>query len=160
MGTKITNYIFNEIINSLDEDGKTLVKRLHEQTISLGYVPKISAMGKKIDDWKCEYIKNKNILYILRVTNSQWAIRCKLFNISKYNNILEKCNEHCIETLLKNSGGCGNHGGRCKGPIDFSIKGRIYSKCRHSFMFKDLIDKDIDDINKLLEYENYFMEMK
>ncbi|MDR2602745.1 MAG: hypothetical protein LBC53_09920 [Spirochaetaceae bacterium] len=160
MGIKITNYIFNEILNSLDENGKNLVKRLHEQAISLGYVSKISAMGKKADDWKCEYIRNKNVLYILRITNDQWFIRCKLFNISKYNNILEKCNDHCIEILLKNSAGCGNHGGRCKGPIDFSIKGMKYSKCRRSFTLKDLIDKDIDDINKLLEYENYFVEKK
>jgi hypothetical protein len=72
--------------------------------------------------------------------------------------LANKSNEHCIEALLKNSVDCGDHGGQCKGPIDFSIKGMKYAKCRHSFTLKDLIDKDIDDINKLLEYENYFIE--
>jgi hypothetical protein len=62
MGIKITNYIFNEVINSLDENGKIFVKKLHKQAISLEYISKISAMVEKADDWKYEYIRNKNLL--------------------------------------------------------------------------------------------------
>jgi hypothetical protein len=160
METKKENYNFTDVINSLDENGKILVKRLHEQTLYLGYMPKISALGKKINDWKCEYIKKKNVLYILRIKNGQWSIRCKLFNLSKYNDILEKCNKHCIETLLKSSKDCENHGGGCIGPIEFSLEGKKHSKCRHYFMFKDLLDDDINNIQKLLESENNFIEIK
>ena len=156
MEIKTANYSFNEIINSLDESQKTLVGKLHEQAVFLGYIPKISTSGKKPNDWKCEYVKNKNVLYILRITNGQWSIRCKLFNLPKYNFALEKCNEHCVKILLTNSKNCANHGGACKGPIAFSIEGKKYSKCRHFFMFKELVDTDIDDIIKLLEYENNF----
>jgi hypothetical protein len=160
MGIKTGNYRFNEIINSLDESQKILVRKLHEQAVFWGYMPKISTIGKKPNDWKGEYVKNKNVLYILRITNDKWSIRCKLFNLSKYNFALEKCNEHCIGTLLTNSKNCENHGGACKGPIEFSIEGKKYSKCRHFFMFKELMDQDIDDIIKLLEYENNFTSAK
>jgi hypothetical protein len=157
MKTKKEIYSFGEVINSLHSDGKIIVNKLHEKTLSLGYMPKISTVGKKFNDWKCEYIKKKNVLYILRITNDQWSIRCKLFNLSKYNNILEKSNEHCIETLLKNSKDCENHGGGCNGPIEFSIGDKKYSKCRHYFMFKNLLNEDIDSINNLLEFENNYM---
>ena len=154
METKITNYDFYEIINSLDNNAKNMVKKLHKYVISLDYKSKISTMGKKPNDWKCEYIKNKNVLCILRIKNNQWSIRCKLFNLPKYNCVLEECNEHFIETLLKNSKNCGNHGGACKGPIEFSIEGKKHSKCRHFFMLTELIDKDIDDLIKLFERES------
>jgi hypothetical protein len=160
METKKEMYKFTEIINSLDENGKVLVKILHEETLCLGYIPKISAVGKRINDWKCEYIKKKNVLYILRVTKGQWSIRCKLFNLSKYNDVLEKCNKRCIEILLESSRDCQNHGGGCSGPLEFSIEGKRYSKCRHYFMFKDLLDEDINSIQKLLECENNFTEKK
>jgi hypothetical protein len=158
MKSDIQSYEFSEIINSLDENEKKRVNKLHEQAINLGYVPKISLPGEKINDWKCDYKKKKNVLYILRITNDQWSIKCKLFNLPKYNDVLNKCNKHCIETLLKNSGDCGHHGGGCKGPIEFSVNSKTYLRCRHSFMFTDLRDEDIDDIKNLLECENKYTE--
>lgn len=157
MKTNKTLYNFNEILKSLNENEKKILNELHEQTIHLGYASKISALGKKINDWKCEYIKKKNVLYILRITNEQWSIRCKLFNLSKYNDVLEKCNKHCLEVLLKNSKDCENHGGGCNGPIAFLIDGKKYSKCRHYFMVKDLLNEDIDSIKKLLECEDKYL---
>ncbi|GHT57544.1 hypothetical protein FACS1894109_09970 [Spirochaetia bacterium] len=156
MKSNIQPYEFNEIINSLDKNEKKRVNKLHEQAIYLGYVPKISLLGEKPGDWKCEYKKKKDVLYILRITNDQWSVRCKLFNLAKYNDVLSKCNKHLIETLLKNSGNCGHHGGGCKGPIEFSIDGKTYLRCRHSFMFTDLLDEDVDNIRDLLECENSY----
>jgi hypothetical protein len=51
-------------------------------------------MGKKKNDWKCEYKKKKDVLCILRILDNQWSIKCKLFNLSKYNDFLENCNKH------------------------------------------------------------------
>jgi hypothetical protein len=149
-------YNFNEVINSLNQDEKNYIKRLHEQTILWGYVPKIY-IGKMTTDWKCEYIKNKNILYILQITNDKLTIKCKFFNLMKYENILEKCNKKIIEKIIENSNGCGNHKGGCKGPIDFSISGKKYSKCRHSFIFNNIDNEDVNNIRILLECENNFI---
>jgi hypothetical protein len=156
MKSNIQPYEFNEITKSLDENEKKRVNKLHEQAIYLGYAPKISPPGEEAGNWKCEYKKKKNVLYILKITDDQWSIRCKLFNLPKYNDVLRNCNTHCIETLLKNSGECGHHGGGCKGPIEFSINGKTYSRCRHSFTFTDLRDEDIDSIMNLLECENSY----
>jgi hypothetical protein len=158
MEPKKKNNNITEIVAFLNEKEQKLVKELHEFTLSLGYIVKISAMGKDANDWKCEYTKKKNILYILRITNDQWSVRCKLFNVIKYNDVLEQSNKHCIETLLKNSKDCENHGGGCKGPIAFSIEGKKHSKCRHYFMFRDVIDEDINSIKNLLAYENKYIE--
>jgi hypothetical protein len=156
MKSNIQPYEFNEIIISLDENEKKRVNKLHEQAINLGYVPKISLLREEKNNWKCEYKKKKNVLCILRITDAQWSITCKLYNLPNYNDVLNKCNKHCIETLLKNSGNCGHHGGGCKGPVEFSIDGKTYSRCRHSFMFTDLLDEDVESIKNLLECENSY----
>jgi hypothetical protein len=145
---------FYDVLSSLNDYDKVIAENLHEYTLSMGFIPKISTVGKRQNDWKCEYKKNKTILYILRITNGLFSIRCKLFNLEKYNDVLESCNINSIETLLKNSKDCENHGGGCKGPVAFSIKGKNYSKCRHYLMFKELKNEDINGIKKLFECEN------
>jgi hypothetical protein len=148
------SYLFEDIITSLDKENQVLVESLHKQALGLGYMPKITAMGKKPYDWKCEYSgKQKRVLFILRINNEQWSIRCKLFNLPNYLDILEKCTEHCIASLT-GSGNCENHGGGCKGPINFSVQGTVYSKCRHALVFKDIVPEDIDGIQKLLDSEH------
>jgi hypothetical protein len=156
MGKMKEIYSLNEVTNSLDQDGKNYIKRLHEQAIFWGYTPKIS-MGKRTNDWKCEYIKNKIILYILKIANDKWVIKCKFFNIMKYETILEKCNKKFLEEIIENANGCGNHGGGCKGPIDFLINGKRYSKCRHSFVFNNLNNEGVNNIQTLLECENNYI---
>jgi hypothetical protein len=155
---KKDTYDISDILSSLNDYDKAIVKDLHEYTVSLGFRPKISAVDKKPDDWKCEYIKNKTVLYILRVTNAEFNIKCKFINVTQYNDILESCTKDCIKKLLKNSGDCKNHGGGCKGPIAFSIDGKNYTKCRHAFMFKELKKGEINGIKKLIECEDKYIK--
>jgi hypothetical protein len=158
MALKKEIYNFYNIISSLDEEDKVFLKNLHEYILPFGFMHKISAIGKKQNDWKCEYTKNKIVLFILRITNTEWSIRCKLFNIAKYQEVFESCKKSFIEKLLKNSKDCENHGGGCNGPIAFSIAGKNYSKCRHYFMFKGLKKEDINEIKKIFEYENEYIK--
>jgi hypothetical protein len=158
MAIKKEHHDFCDIISSLSEDDKILVNNLHEYVLSFGFIYKISAIGKKQNNWKCEYTKHKKVLFILRIINTEWSIRCKLFNMAKYQEIFESCQKDFIDKLIKNSKDCERHGGRCNGPIAFSIAGKKYSKCRHCFMLKELKNGDIDEIKKLLECENEYIK--
>jgi hypothetical protein len=151
-------HLFQDILHSLDIKEKLLAGNLHEFMVSLGYKTKITAMGKKENDWKCEYLKNKNVLLILRITDEHWSIRLKLFHLPNYEYVLKQCNKHIIENLLSNSKDCENHGGGCAGPISFSIDGKEYSKCRHYILLKDIMEEDIENIKLLLRSENDFVK--
>jgi hypothetical protein len=48
-----------QIISSLPTKDKAIINSLHETALALGYMAKISPVGKKSDDWKCEYIAIK-----------------------------------------------------------------------------------------------------
>ena len=147
---------FAETLSLLNQGGQKLVKKLHAYTLSLGCAVTVSALGKKAHNWKCEYALNKNTLLILRITDGQWSVRCKLFHLPEYNQALEQCGSHCIENLLANAKNCGMHGGSCKGPVLFSVDGNNYSQCRHSFLWKNIIEEDIDGITHLLRCESEF----
>lgn len=131
------NFDLSQIISSLPTEDKVTVSKLHETALALGYEAKLSPVGKKPDDWKCEYItkKPKRVLYILRITGQRFSIRAKLLHIAEYSDVLESCTEHCKASLLSASKDCENHGGGCDGPISFIINGKSYSKCRHYFLF-------------------------
>ncbi len=149
-GSEIT-----QIISSLTPEGQGVVASLHETALALGYAAKISAMGKKGDDWKCEYVaaKPKRTLYILRVTGPRFSVRAKLFHIAQYADVLEGCTEHCKASLLAVSKDCGSHGGGCAGPVSFVISGTAYSKCRHYILFEDIAPQDVEGIRRLLQKE-------
>jgi hypothetical protein len=149
---------FQDILYSLNIEERVSIENLNTFMISLGLVAKITVMGKKGNDWKCEYVKKKNVLLILRIPNEQWSVRLKLFHLSTYEHILEKCNKHFIETLLSNSKDCENHGGGCKGPVSFSIESKKYSKCRHYFLAKNIMSEDIESIKMLIENESKFIK--
>jgi hypothetical protein len=149
---------FQDISQSLNIEMKASVEDLNTFMVSLGCVAKITVMGKKENDWKCEYVKGKNVLLILRITNGQWSARLKLFHLLVYEHILKKCNEHFIKTLLSNSKDCENHGGGCEGPISFSVESKRYSKCRHYFLVKNIMNEDIENIKMLIERENGFIK--
>ncbi len=149
------NNVISQIISSLPAEDKAIVNSLHETALALGYIAKISPVGKKPEDWKCEYIasKPKRVLYILRITGQQFSIRAKLFHIAEYSNALENYTEHCKASLLSASKDCENHGGGCAGPISFTIDGKSYSKCRHFFLFVDIASEDVEGIRRLLQNE-------
>lgn len=146
---------FPQIISSLPTKDKAIINSLHETALALGYMAKISPVGKKSDDWKCEYIatKPKRILYILRITGQRVSIRAKLLHIAEYSDVLESCTEHCKASLLSASKDCENHGGGCAGPITFTIDGKSYSKCRHYFLFTGITPEDVEGIQQLLKNE-------
>ena len=150
-----SNIDLTQIISSLPTEDKVIVSRLHETALALGYMAKLSPVGKKPNDWKCEYIatKPKRVLYILRITGQQFSIRAKLIHISEYSDVLENCTEHCKASLLSASKDCENHGGGCAGPVSFTIDGKSYSKCRHFFLFKGITSEDMEDIQRLLQNE-------
>ena len=150
-----SNNVLSQIISSLPIEDKAIVNSLHETALALGYIAKISPMGKKSDDWKCEYIaiKPKRVLYILRITGQRFSIRAKLFHIAEYSDALENCRSHCKASLLSASKDCENHGGGCAGPISFTIDGKSYSKCRHFFLFADITLEDLEGIQRLLQNE-------
>jgi hypothetical protein len=158
MDSKKESFIFQDMLHSLNIEEKVFIENLNRFMISLGFIAKIAVVGKKGNDWKCEYVKKKNVLLILRITNDQWSARLKLFHLLTYEHILEKCNKHFIETLLSNSKDCENHGGGCEGPISFSIKSKKYSKCRHYFLLKNVINEDIENIKMLIEGEDSFIK--
>jgi hypothetical protein len=142
-----------EALSQLNAEDRKRVEGLHEYALSLGCTLKCSAMEKN-KGWKCEYfLKKKQTLFIVRVTDARWSIRCKLFHIADYTDVLEQCGNHCKETLLANAQGCGSHGGGCAGPVSFTLGGRAYSKCRHSLLFDNLTDEDIGDLQTLLKQE-------
>ncbi|HYE80556.1 MAG TPA: hypothetical protein VEG39_00160 [Clostridia bacterium] len=143
------------IISSLPAEDKFIVESLHETALALGYNAKISPVGKKPDDWKCEYIaaKPKRVLYILRITGPRFSIRAKLFHIAEYSDVLENCTGHSKASLLSASKDCENHGGGCAGPISFTIDGKAYSKCRHFFLFEGIKLEDVEGIQRLLQNE-------
>jgi hypothetical protein len=69
---KTEGHTIEEAITPLNIQDKELVEKLHSHALSLGCTPDISAMGKKPNDWKCEYaIKKKTVLFIVRVTGEQ-----------------------------------------------------------------------------------------
>lgn len=150
-----SNNDLSKIISSLPTEDKSIVNSLHETALALGYMAKISPVGKKPDDWKCEYIatKPKRVLYILRITGQRFSIRAKLFHIAEYSDVLENCTEHCKASLLSASKDCENHGGGCAGPISFTIDGKSYSKCRHFFLFAGITSEDVEGIRRLLQNE-------
>ncbi|MDF2686952.1 MAG: hypothetical protein K0S55_2135 [Clostridia bacterium] len=145
----------SRIISSLLEENRSIINSLHETALDLGYMAKISPVGKKPDDWKCEYIatKPKRVLYILRITGQRFSIRAKLLHIAEYSDVLENCTEHCKASMLSASKDCENHGGGCEGPISFTVNGKSYSKCRHYFLFTDIIPEDMEGIRRLLQNE-------
>lgn len=154
---KAEEHSIQDILSPLSAQDKEYVQKLHEYALALGCTPKIAAMGKKPNDWKCEYIiKKKNILLILRVSEAQWSVRCKLFHIADYPDVLEQCNDHCIARLLANAKDCGNHGGACAGPVSFTLRGTSYSKCRHYLLFDQISGEDLESIQKLLASEAGF----
>ncbi|KUO69778.1 MAG: hypothetical protein APF77_21870 [Clostridia bacterium BRH_c25] len=51
------------IISSLSTEDKSIVSSLHETALALGYVAKISPVGKKPDDWKSEGCENIQLIY-------------------------------------------------------------------------------------------------
>lgn len=142
-----------EAAASLADADRALAGRLHEYTVSLGFAPKISAMGKKPQDWKCEYKNKKKTLLILRITGGRWSARCKLYHIDRYSQVLDECSPHCIASLVKNAKGCGNHLGGCAGPVSFSVGGQTYTACRHSLLFDEITAEDAADLQKLLKCE-------
>ncbi len=144
-----------EILSSLKEKDKEIVMDLHKTALALAYKAKISPMGKKPEDWKCEYItsKPKRVLYILRIKEGHFSIRAKLFHLAEYEKVLENCTEHCKTVLLSASKGCKNHGGGCAGPISFTAGGKAHSICRHSFLFDEINEEDVEGIKRLLESE-------
>jgi hypothetical protein len=78
--------------------------------------------------------------------------------LSIHEHIFEKCTKHFIETLLLNSKDCENHGGGCRGPISFSLESKKYSKCRHCFLAKNIINEDIESIKMLIENEDRYIK--
>lgn len=147
--------VLSQIISSLTPEDKFVVNSLHETALALGYMAKISPVGKKPEDWKCEYIaaRPKRILYILRVTRQRFSIRAKLFHIAEYSGVLDNCSSHCKASLLSSSKDCENHGGGCAGPITLTVDGKSYSKCRHYFLFTDIMPEDVEGICQLVKNE-------
>jgi hypothetical protein len=148
-----------EVIGSLEGKDSEMVLKFHELAVSLGYTGTISPMGKKIDDWKCEYTnkKPKRTLFILRVNKKGWSVRCKLFNIAKYEEAVANCTEG-VKQMLISAPNCEIHGGRCKGPVNFSLSNDMHSKCRHSVLFKDLQEEDWACVRTLIELESKYEE--
>jgi hypothetical protein len=145
-------YEITNVTNCLDGKNSAMVLKFNDLADSLGCIVKISPMGKKADDWKCEYTtkKPKRTLFILRVNNKGWSVRCKLFNIAKYEDAVANCTER-IKQMLISTPNCEMHGGQCKGPVEFSFNNSIYSKCRHYILFQDLQEEDWVCIRTLIE---------
>ena len=156
MAGKPTAHDFQEITAFLPEDQRSLAGELHQFTLSLGYLPKTVPLGKGNSGWKCEYKKGGNTLAILRVAGETWSLCCKLYHLPEYGELLDQCGAHCVETLLANVKGCGNHRGSCPGPLSFQVGGKSYSKCRHSLVFTGLIPEDLAGIKMLLGREAAF----
>ncbi|HYF83586.1 MAG TPA: hypothetical protein VEB00_11240 [Clostridia bacterium] len=148
-----------DVINSLNDMNRATVLEFHQLGVSLGCKEAISSMGKKVDDWKCEYTtkKPKRALFILRVNKKGWSIRCKLFNIAKYEEAVANCTER-IKHVLSSIPDCEMHGGQCKGPVQFSINNDKHSKCRHYFLFQDLQVEDWACVQTLIKLESNYEE--
>lgn len=152
-------YGINDVISSLDDKNSAMVQKFHEQAVHLGCTGKISTMGKKTDDWKCEYTikKPKRSLFIIRANKKGWSVRCKLFNIEKYEDAVANCSER-IRQMLMTAKDCEMHGGICKEPVSFSVSDNPYSKCRHSILFSRLQYEDLASVGKLIELESQYEE--
>jgi hypothetical protein len=148
-----------EVISLLEGKDREMLLKFHELAASLGYTAVISPMGKKEDDWKCEYTtkKPKKTLFILRVSKKGWSVRCKLFNMAKYEEAVADCTEG-VKQMLISAPSCEMHGGRCKGPVEFSLGNDMYSKCRHSVLFQDLQEEDWACVRTLIELESKYTE--
>jgi hypothetical protein len=146
---------FYQIISSLPDRDRVTLSTLHREVTALGYTVKISSVGKKSEDWKCEYLvaKPKSVLCSLRITGQRFSIRAKLPHLAEYSDVLENCTEHCRASLLSASKDCGRHGGRCAGPVCFTVGGITYSKCRHYFLFTDIAPEDAEGVIQLLRSE-------
>lgn len=149
-----------QVALSLLAEGQAVIYRLHETALALGCRARISPMGKKPDDWKCEYVAGKppQALRILRVTGQRFSLRAKLLHLAEYAEVLQGCTEHCRASLLSASKDCEKHGGGCAGPISFTLDGRGYSKCRHYFLFAEIAPEDVDGIRQLLQHEAHYTE--
>ncbi len=145
---------FSQVISSLTPEDRSVALGLHEAALALGYAPKIAAVGKKPDDWKCEYVaaKPKRTLCILRVSGRKFSLRAKLAHLADYLDVLERCTERCLSSMLASSKRCGGHGG-CAGPVAFQLGGVEYSICRHSFLFENILPGDVEGIRRLLTRE-------
>jgi hypothetical protein len=152
-------YTITDVINCLADQDRGIVMEFYQLAASLGCKDVISPMGKKADDWKCEFStkKPKRTLFILRANKKGWNIRCKLFNIAKYEEAVANCSEG-IKQVLRGTPDCEMHGGRCKGPVQFSIHNDQYSKCRHYLLFQDLHQADWDCLRTLIKLEGVFEE--
>jgi hypothetical protein len=152
-------YDITNVVSSLVDKDSAIVMKFHELADSLGCTAVISPMGKKEDDWKCEYNikKPKRTLFILRVNKKGWSVRCKLFNIEKYEEAIANCTEGVKKTLIS-SRDCEMHGGICKGPVKFSFDTDMHSKCRHYILFQDLQEEDWACVRRLIELESDYEE--
>jgi hypothetical protein len=119
-----------------------------------GYVPFISGVGKKANNFKIEYKKPKSTgsLFVARIDGKKLSLRCKLFHLYEYLELLDGLSETARNGLLS-SKSCVSDGG-CKGPVVFAIDGKEYSLCRHSMQLKNITSDDVNGIWALLNAES------
>lgn len=140
---------------SLREDDCSAVAELDRLATTAGYQPIIARVGKKPDNFKVEYKRTRSgeALFVLRIDGEKWSLRCKLFHLPSYCELLEELSSEVRQELLS-SKECDNGAGGCKGPISFVAVGQEHSLCRHSMQFRAVSAADIPAVWRLLEAES------
>ena len=144
----------NEIITSVSESCHPVILEFHNRAVAAGFVPFASKSSKKDNFGKVEYKKAKkeDPLYILHVNGQKWSLRCKLFHLDRYEELLLKFREPVLKAMLASRACKGPENG-CDVGIEFTADGKEYNLCRHAIHFKDLHEVDVDDVWSLLEAE-------
>lgn len=146
--------VFEEAVASLGDGSRDLVAELHARSTSAGFAALVSAVGQKPGNYKIEYKKPKaaGSLYIARIDGGKLSLRCKLFHLAEYCELLDALSDAALNGFL-GSGGCKRDGG-CKGPVEFCVGGKAHSLCRHAMRFAALSAADVQAVWNLLEQED------
>ena len=108
------------------------------------------------NDWSCTYTnkKSKKVLMKLLVEQSNLSVKLNLQNINQYISVVDDMPEKIQNSVCNDGWECGKCNPRCAGGFAFEMNGTAHNKCHcGSFVFGDLTDEDLKNLEKLLILE-------
>lgn len=147
----------SEVVAALPPPKQEILEEMHRLALGAGFKPFPSKSAKKEDTYKIEYkkLKKDDPLYILRVYSGKWNIRCKLFHLDSYVNLLYNLSESALQEVLS-SKECKGEASGCTVGVKFLAKDKEYELCRHGIHFNELSKEDIASVWGLLQAESAY----
>lgn len=150
------NELFNKVTELIPSNERDIFLAIHDNAVSAGFTPFVTKSEKR-NFGKIEYKRTKkgDLLFAVQINSPQWSLRCKLFNLDKYTELLNNLNESVLRRLLE-SRKCKGVGNGCTVGIKFEYDNQKYNLCRHLIRLRDVCQADVPSIWSLLQAESEF----